>query len=132
MHAEGFGGVPVFCGIVADVEGAGSFDSEGSECVLENVGVGFVGADFAGDEDFFEQICNAEMVEDGAETAVEIGNNGETLGLVKGGEGPKGVGIGLPDPRLGEMLVEVFEIGVEIQCCLNFRGDFLHFYYFRD
>ena len=71
----GGGGLPVGEGVVAGVEGVGGGDAGEGEGLLEDVGVGFVGADLAGDGDDFEPIEDAEVFEEGAEAGVEVGDD---------------------------------------------------------
>src|SRR5688572_13581497 len=76
----------------------------------ENLGSGFVVADFSGDGDVLEPMVEFEAFEGRAQAIVPIGNDGETnFARAESCEGGEGVGVNLPGVVGGETVVERFD-----------------------
>jgi len=82
---------------------------------VEDPRVGFVSADFAGDDYFAKEGEQAQLIENRTQTTIEIGNHaeGETLGEVD--ENRDCVGVTLPDAWEGKLGVEFVEVRGSIE-----------------
>lgn len=72
LQAGGLGTGPIAARIVADVEHGVSVEFAELEGVLENPRFGFVGSDFAGEDEVLKVVREAEVGEDRAEACVKI------------------------------------------------------------
>jgi len=112
----GVGGtLPVAARIVAGVEGFAGGGAGEVQGLLENPGVRFVGADFAGDDDGIEAAGKAEMGEDGAQAAIEVGDQAEPEARAKQGEDFAHFREEFPDIWPGEFGIEGLEIEAAIE-----------------
>src|SRR5215211_404538 len=75
-HSGGEGAGDVGAGLVADVEGVGRFDAEGSESGAEGPNVRFFPADDGGRDDRVHLVGEGEVGAEGGDVGVGVGDDG--------------------------------------------------------
>ena len=115
--------MPVALAIIPDVQDITRLQAKKLDCATENFRVGFIGTDFARNEDVAEIFRDAEALQNHAQPTIEVGNDRQLKAAMQLLENANDVGIQFPDAALGEMLVGDLEEIISIQCA-DFGRDF--------